>query len=184
MQDHSLPKLKGPLIFDSSAIFNFGHRGDLQSLLKILKEHYELIISPEVKKEICEKIEFRDYYEKLIDAYFKVSENVFSEISFDRILEIVDKIGNTDSSIIMLTLATKGTLVLDDKLARHEARSLGVRIIGTLGLLNYAKDANWISEKAALAACEMMRKQGFRISPIKDHLSFDQYLKSLEESKD
>lgn len=119
MQYHPDPKLIGPLVFDSSAVFNFGHRGELEELLEKLRDGHMLIISPEVRKEICEKIKYKAYYEKLTNDYFVIKEDVPRELSINQIGTIIDKLGKADASVILLALGTNGTLIIDDKLARR-----------------------------------------------------------------
>jgi len=53
-------------------------------------------------------------------------------------------------------------VVLDDKEARKVARSFGLRVIGTLGILLLAKRKGLISEVGPYV--EELRKHGFRIS--------------------
>ncbi len=53
-------------------------------------------------------------------------------------------------------------LIMDDRLARKQARKLGIRFIGTVRLLVLAEQRDHI--ESAASAIEMMRTHGYRIS--------------------
>lgn len=55
-------------------------------------------------------------------------------------------------------------VVLDDKLARRRAKSMGLNVIGTLRVLRLMYDAKLINKKTFIQAIERLRETGFRIS--------------------
>lgn len=73
-------------------------------------------------------------------------------------------LGEGEKQAIGLALSRKNALlILDDRLARRQAASLGLAFIGTVRLL-------WIAEQRGLAgsaeaALETLRQGGYRISP-------------------
>ena len=173
--------MEGPLIFDASALFNFGHRDGLEKLLGKLHEAFKLLVTPEVQEQTLKKITYRAYYEKLIEQHFTVKAGTPATKLSDSIAEMTKRLGNADASVIVLALAMQGTVVIDDKLARREARSLKARITGSLGVLRYALGKNWISDGELRPAIDALRINGFRIPPFKGNQSFDEYLQSLGE---
>jgi predicted nucleic acid-binding protein len=70
-----------------------------------------------------------------------------------------------ESEAIALALDRQcDAIVLDDKLARETADRLGLRVIGTLGILILAKEKGLLSEIRPLVI-QMMERISFRISP-------------------
>jgi hypothetical protein len=70
-----------------------------------------------------------------------------------------------ESEAITLALEKRvNRIVLDDKQARETADRLGLRVIGTLGVLMLAKEKGHLSEIRPLMA-QMMDRIGFRIAP-------------------
>jgi predicted nucleic acid-binding protein len=74
-----------------------------------------------------------------------------------------DRLGSGEKSAMMLALSyTSHLLVIDDLVAREVARSLGLRITGTLGLFLKAKQCGIISSIAD--QLEAIKKTNFYIS--------------------
>ena len=73
------------------------------------------------------------------------------------------QIGKGESEAIALAMEMKNSfLILDDKKARRIAKQLGLKIIGTIGLLLRAKKKNEITSIKPII--EDFQKVGFRIS--------------------
>jgi len=53
---------------------------------------------------------------------------------------------------------------LDGRMARRKVRILGIKIIGTLGILRRAYDEGLITEEKLIESLQELRKMGFRIS--------------------
>jgi len=69
-----------------------------------------------------------------------------------------------ESEAIALALEHNCTVGLDDRIARSKARSLGLNIIGTLGILRKAYDNNLISKNQLIDSIRKLKDLGFRIS--------------------
>lgn len=109
----------------------------------------EVIITSEVKKE----------FDKELPDFFKVQNP--RDINYEKILQsFLDK---GEASIIALALELGDCLVIMDELkGRREAKNLGIKITGTLGVLLLAKERNLIKElKPVLAQVE---QTNFRIN--------------------
>ena len=65
--------LKSPLVFDASALFNFGHRGNLSQLLVHLRESHTLIVTSSVVAEIVGEPRFN--YIPFIEEHFGVQQS-------------------------------------------------------------------------------------------------------------
>ena len=55
-----------------------------------------------------------------------------------------DGLSPADLDVLALAVETKSPVLLDDLAARNAARSIGLRVIGTLGVLEAASDRNLI----------------------------------------
>jgi len=54
--------------------------------------------------------------------------------------------------------------VLDDRIARSKAKSMGLKVIGTIGLLRRAYDEGLVDRSGLVQALRKLREHGFRIS--------------------
>lgn len=181
MSAPKIQKIEGPLIFDTSAIFNFGHRGELVNILEKLKQQFELLTTYEVYKQCLIKLEYIDYYQNFIKNYFRIGSGKPSENLVDTLKNITKKLGNADVSVLILALDTKGTAVIDEKASRKEAKNLGLKIIGTLGLIHYSVERGWVSEAESIEKLNRLRNRGFRIPDPIGMKSISEYLKRLED---
>lgn len=68
------------LVYDTAAIFNFGHRDDLTFLLEKLSKAHTLLTTPDVVAEIADPARAA-YYRKLLADWFEVKP--VSSIPFD-----------------------------------------------------------------------------------------------------
>lgn len=73
-------------------------------------------------------------------------------------------LGRGETQVIAVSWATRAaTAVLDDGHARKAARSLGIPIVGTLGVILAARKKGWIA--AARPVLEGLTAQGMRLAP-------------------
>ena len=73
-------------------------------------------------------------------------------------------LGPGEAEVLMLALESQGTtVVLDDRLARRVAETLGLALTGTLGLLLDAKRAGLIRAVGPLV--DQLQSLGFRLAP-------------------
>ena len=83
--------------------------------------------------------------------------------------------------VIVLTTEINGSAVIDERAGRRAARSLGLDVIGTLGLLEYGIKQAWLDDADGLACVEMLRRNGFRCPPLGGARSLAEYLAHLTE---
>ena len=99
-------------------------------------------------------------YEKLSVPNFLIKEKVIDKNLIDSLSIRLDY---GESEVIALALEKKIERVLiDDKAARKIAHSLGLKVIGTLGLLILAKEKQFINEIKPLML-KLIEKIAFRI---------------------
>lgn len=174
--------LQEPLIFDSSALFNFGHRGNLEHLLERLQQDFQLLIPPIVEEEVS--LKNPDFYGLLIDRFFVIREpNPDAKWGEFLAMFARDVGGGGELSVVGLALETSGTVVMDERAGREKAKEYGLAVTGTLGLLDYAITARWINEQEAIEIVKALCGAGFRIRPVMPEMNWRRYLESLEEKR-
>ena len=166
--------LKSPLVFDASALFNFGHRGNLSQLLVHLRESHTLIVTSSVVAEIV--IEPRFDYKVLIEEHFGIQQTITMPEDVSTLALLSASLGAGELDVILLAMQTKGTAVIDERAARRQARELGLAVIGTLGLLQYAVEQKWMSDSEVLASVQQLRQNGFRCPSAEGFTSLAKFL--------
>ncbi len=79
-------------------------------------------------------------------------------------LPVVSHLGPGETEVLALALESSDAVaILDDGLARHTAQSLGIRIIGTLGILLDGKRAGLIPSLGPVL--DRLQALRFRLSP-------------------
>ncbi len=77
---------------------------------------------------------------------------------------LYDPLGLGEAEAIAVALEKNYIVALDDRIARSKARSMGLKIIGTLGLLRKAYDKGLIDKNTLIQALQQLKQHGFRIS--------------------
>jgi predicted nucleic acid-binding protein len=170
---------QNPLVFDASALFNFGHRGNLSQLLVHLRESHTLIVTPSVVAEVV--VEPRFEYTAFIEEHFGVQQSTTMPEDLARLALLSASLGAGELDVILLTMQTKGTAVIDERAARRHTRELGLAVIGTLGLLQYAVEQKWMSDPDVLASVQQLRRNGFRCPSAEGFTSLAKYLELFRE---
>ncbi len=75
-----------------------------------------------------------------------------------------DPLGLGEAEAIAVVLEQNCIVALDDRIARLKARSMGLKIIGTLGLLRKTYDKGLIDKGTIIQALKQLKQHGFRIS--------------------
>ena len=167
------------LVFDTSALLNFGHRGELTPLLKKLSCEYALYTTPGAEAELTDPIR-KQFYSDFLKNYFIVQ--AVSSVPFD--LPTLARLSRTldlgEISVITLARELKGIAVLDEKAARREAKILDLRFIGTLGLLHQGAQRKWMSDPECLAAVIRLCDAKFAIPRPSLDQTFAQYLAAID----
>jgi len=135
-------------VANSSALIVYGRIGQMGLLRAVLGRVY---IPPAVRREV--------FGDDVPPEWIK--ERALTQPLASRIL--VSRLGPGESEAIALAMEIGGTwLILDDLAARRLAESLGIPLLGSLGLLLKAKDQGLITSVAPLM--EAMRCEEFRFS--------------------
>ncbi len=166
------------LVFDTSALLNFGYRGELAALLKKLSGEYKLVTTPGARDELTDP-KRKGYYADFLGRHFTVqsaASSPFDLITFARLTRIID-LG--EITVMSLAKEINGMAVLDETAARSEAKVLDLRFTGTLGLLHQALQRKWLTEAECLARVVKLRDGGFFIPRLKSNQTFADYFAAL-----
>ncbi len=77
-----------------------------------------------------------------------------------------DPLGLGEAEAIALAIEQDCIVALDDRVARSKARAMGLKVIGTLGLLREAYDKNLVDKNTLVQTLRQLKQHGFRISDI------------------
>lgn len=114
--------------------------------LDLLRELFKKVIIPiEVKKElfISQKNRIEDDISKAIDEWIKV-ERVKDLYVLENLKIHIDE--GEAACVVLYTETKADILAVNDLKARGIAHALGIKVIGTLGILRLAKDKGLIQE--------------------------------------
>jgi len=149
------------VVLNSSVIIALSTLGYLDKLKHIFKE---VLVTRAVYEEICVRgrglMGERELLEAVKDGLIVVKD-VKNRLLVNALLDPL-AIGEAET----ITLAVEETadyIVIDDKLARRRAKSMGLNVVGTLRVLRLMYDAKLIDKREILKALEKLREIGFRI---------------------
>ncbi len=132
------------IIADSTCLIGLERIGRIDLLPQI---YYQITIPPEVQKE------FGLYFSWLI---VKTPQNIGMINSLKLVVD------NGESEAIVLAYELGYRLIVDDKQARNTAKRLGIKIIGTVGILVKAKQLGLLNQ--LLPILEALESNGFYLS--------------------
>lgn len=170
-----------PLIIDASALFNFGHRGELQDLLKQLQKCYRLVTTPDVRDELVLDPDQRAHYEKLVKDHLHLQIHKAVKLPLDKLARLTSILGKGELSMILLGLELGGDcrLAIDERTARREAAALGLTVTGTVGLLKEALDRGWRTDAECMTAVRLMVERGFWLRVPAPDQTFEAFFRTL-----
>jgi predicted nucleic acid-binding protein len=169
------------LVFDTSALLNFGHRGELTSLLRKLSGEYKLLTTPGAQAELSDP-KRKEYYAGFLRDHFtvqSVGEVRFKVADLARLSRVLDP---GEITVMILAKEINGIAVLDETAARREAKSLDLRYTGTVGLLHQGTQRKWLTEAQCLACVVKLCDTGFFLPRPLCSQSFSDYFASLTPS--
>jgi predicted nucleic acid-binding protein len=168
------------LVFDTSALLNFGHRGELAPLLKKLSGEYKLLTTPGARAELTDPNR-KQYYTDFLGRHFTVQSAATSPFAVATLARLNRAIDPGEITVMSLAKEINGMAVLDETAARREAKSLDLRCTGTLGLLHQGLQRKWLTEPDCLARVVKLCDAGFFIPRLKPNQTFADYFAALEK---
>jgi len=145
------------VVADTGPLIAFAHLDRLSLLPEVLGR----IIVPDIVLQECLYIPSRPGAMSIKSA---VDEGMLTvQASNDTPLEgLSSSLGAGEQSAISIALTLDCAVLMDDKLARRAASHLGLRVIGTGGVLIKARKMDRIPEVAPLL--EQLRAKGYHLS--------------------
>jgi len=145
-------------VFVNTSVLQYLHSIGLIDILKTLfgKVYITQEVSLEIERGKQQGVNLPNLDES---GYIKVIDT-----NMGNLIDIVRDLGKGEASLILLGMKNPESLViLDDQLAREVARSLNIKITGTVGLLIMAKEKGII--KAVKPYLDNMINTGFYLAP-------------------
>jgi predicted nucleic acid-binding protein len=170
-----------PLVLDASAVFNLGHRGQLLDVWEKLAAARQLIVTPEVTREVTLKPRADFDYRKQLGKLCTVWDAPLPHIG--KIPpEYQSVLGPGELSVLGLAHEKQWEAVIDEAGGRAAAAVIGVRVKGTLGLLEMADQAGWLSLAECMEAVWRLKNAGFFL-PVKPGANdeFPEYLVKVKQ---
>ena len=166
------------LVFDTSAILNFGQRDHLEEVLPKLGKLYRIITTHEVVRELSDPAQ-RAYHDRLLATHFHRHHPAAPTFDIATVSRLSITLGAGEISVIALATELKAVAVLDDRAARIEAGSLGLKIMGTLGLINEAMCHGWLTDDQCLDKVRTLHANRFRIRKPNANETFADYFAAM-----
>jgi len=146
------------IIADSSTLIALLDTGNFSLLFKLFEE---LIITVEVYEEIT----YNNLHKQTIEDYLSLNRLKLQTIKHNDMYEMLTKrLDAGESASIVLAKELKLPLIIDEKKGRKVANSLGINIIGLVGIILKLLQKNIISKKRALDIVKDLEKNNFRLS--------------------
>lgn len=167
------------LVFDTSAILNFGQRDHLEELLPKLATIYQIVTTDAVVQELVGPDQ-REFTARLLRTHFHQHKLKTEPFDLAVMSHLSGMLGSGEISVITVTRELTGIAVLDDRTARIEAAKLGLKIVGTLGLLHEAMQRRWLTDDQCLDKVRALHANNFRIRNPHANETFAEYFAALQ----
>jgi predicted nucleic acid-binding protein len=149
-------------VLDASIIIALSSLGYLAQLKLVFDE---ILVPRAVFAEVCQTGRHLIGSHELDEAVNKgyiVVRNVDDRVLVNALIE---PLGTGESeAIAMASEEQVEYLVMDDRLARRRAESMGLNVIGTLGVLRLMLDREVLSRDEVIKALQKLKELGFRLS--------------------
>ena len=150
------------VVLNSSVLIALGATGHLDKLGNVFEEP---LVARAVYEEICVKGHGLLGDVELSEAVKRGSVKVRGVKNRVTVDALVDPLGLGEAETIALTVEENADyVVLDDRLARRRAKSLGLKVIGTLRVLRMMLEYGLMEKEELVEALEKLGEIGFRIS--------------------
>ena len=161
------------LVLDSSAIIVLAEI-NMANIMEALG--MEIIVPQAVYEEVVVKGRSKPGSEELRDLIHRGKVRVLKPRNTALVEALNDPLGIGESEAIALAVEFDCTVILDDRIARLKAKSMGLAVKGTIGLLRLAYDRGIIDKNKLVQTLRELKEYGFRVS---DRI-IDEILKKLK----
>src|SRR3990167_3894359 len=128
--------MKKVIIADSSPLIAFGSIDQLSIVFKLFGK----VLIPQTVAQECLADSMRPGATAIAKTIETHKIQIHSSIMFEGIDELLAILDQGEAEAISLAHSLKLPLVIDEKLGRGIAREMGIKIIGTVGILLLAKE--------------------------------------------
>ncbi|MCE4608956.1 MAG: DUF3368 domain-containing protein [Desulfurococcales archaeon] len=149
------------LVLDSSAIIALVEI-NMASIMEALG--MEIIVPQAVYEEVVVKGRNRPGSEELRDLIHRGKVRVLKPRNTALVEALNDPLGMGESEAIALAVELDCTIILDDRIARLKAKSMGLIVKGTIGLLRLAYDKGIIDKNKLVQKLRELKEHGFRVT--------------------
>ncbi len=149
------------LVLDSSVIIALAEI-NMANIMEALG--MEIIVPQAVYKEVVVKGRGRPGSGELENLARQVKVKVLAAQDRALVEALHNPLGMGESEAIALAVEHGCTVILDDRIARIKARSMGLAVKGTIGLLRLAYDKGIIDKDKLIQALRALKEHGFRVS--------------------
>jgi len=154
-------KVEHCLVVDSSAIIALAEV-NMVNLLVVLD--MEVIVPRAVYEEVVIKGHGRPGSKELEDLTGQGKVKVLKPRDEALVEALHDPLGMSESEAIALAVEHNCAVVLDDRIARLKAKSMKLKVMGTISLLRLAYDKGLIDKDKLVQALRELKEHGFRVS--------------------
>ena len=120
-----------------------------------------IIVTSAVYREITEKFNHKE----TVDGYISSHKLQYQTVKHEELYEILSKrLDNGESESIALAKERQLPLIIDERKGRSVARSLGIPIIGLIGIMIKLIEKEIISKPRAIEIIEEIEANDFRLS--------------------
>jgi len=146
------------IIADSSTLIALLDVGRISLLFDLFGS---VVITPEVYREIT----VRDIHNETITRWIASGKLSLRTVAHDeRYTMLIRRLDSGESESIALAKRDDLPLIIDEKKGRSIARSLGIPIIGLVGILLKLIDKGYLSRAEAIIVVEEIEANDFRMS--------------------
>ncbi len=145
---------------DSSTLITLLDTHNFNLLFNIFDE---IIIANEVYREIIH----RNSHHLTVDNYIKQSQILCQSIEYDEFYEmLVKRLDRGESESIVLAKRMGLPLMIDEKKGRAIAKSLGVGIVGLVGVILKLMNVKAVTKDRAIEIINEVEANNFRLSIV------------------
>ena len=146
------------IIADSSTLITLLDTKNFDLLFKLF---HEIIITDEVYAEITHKF----YHKEEIDSHLIQNNLKLQSVEHKEMYEMLTKrLDRGEAESITLAKKLELPLIIDERKGRNIANSLGIPIIGLIGILLKLLEKEILSKEEAIEVIEQVEANDFRLS--------------------
>lgn len=149
------------VISDTTPIITFLKLGRLDILQKLFGT---VLIPNAVYDELTKNIQYLNETATIHECSFLQMTRVFDTQSVKILNEIVGLDAGESEAIALFNEHSADLLIIDERKGRNVAKKLGIRILGSIGILLKAFDLKIISKTEILSCVELLKSSKIRIS--------------------